>query len=77
MSEVVELSDGAWTPEYTLRRALADADQFQDVAIVTRHKDGKLGVLTSQLRFGTLTMLAARLQYSVTNWFNQKKEAGI
>ncbi len=60
--KIVEITDQAWTAEFTLRRILDCADAIEDIAIVMKLKDGTLDTATSIMKPETFAILCKRLE---------------
>lgn len=62
MTEITEINEKAWTPEYTLRHTLEKAENIEDLAITIRMKDGSLTTMVSTMEAQTLALLCKRLE---------------
>ena len=62
LEKIVEISDAAWTPEFTIRKALDFVDAIDDIAIVFLLKDGTLDTMSSMTTPGTFALLAKKLE---------------
>jgi hypothetical protein len=59
--KVVEITEKAWTPEFTLQRILNFVDLIEDVAVVMRLKDGTIETATSIMKPEILALLSKKL----------------
>ena len=71
---VVEISDLAWTPEFTLRRVLDFADGIEEIAIVMKLKDDSLATALSSMRTETLAMLSKHLDVTLNSCLREPQD---